>query len=129
LLQKVANWQPFAVTDGRLVAGQNAASSTVGAQALLKLMPWKWQRSSMLNLMSSITLTRFTPTAEVVSNILNWVCPECGGRMGARRGLSLNAGDDAERIGVTFGTWFGNAGVRLPSLDLDAARKCRFHGA
>jgi tRNA(Ile2) C34 agmatinyltransferase TiaS len=32
--------------------------------------------------MSSITLTRFMPTAEMISNILNWVCPECGGRMG-----------------------------------------------
>ena len=36
--EKVANWQPFAITDGRLVTGQNPASSTVGAQALLKLM-------------------------------------------------------------------------------------------
>jgi putative intracellular protease/amidase len=38
VFEKVANWQPFAVTDGRLVTGQNPASSTVGAQALLKLM-------------------------------------------------------------------------------------------
>lgn len=32
--------------------------------------------------MSSITLARQTPIADVVSNILNWVCPGCGGRMG-----------------------------------------------
>jgi tRNA(Ile2) C34 agmatinyltransferase TiaS len=32
--------------------------------------------------MSSITLSCFKPITEVVSNILNWVCPECGGRMG-----------------------------------------------
>ncbi len=38
VFEKVADWQPFAVTDGRLVTGQNPASSTVGAQALLKLM-------------------------------------------------------------------------------------------
>jgi putative intracellular protease/amidase len=38
IFEKVANWRPFAVTDGRLVTGQNPASSTVGAQALLKLM-------------------------------------------------------------------------------------------
>jgi putative intracellular protease/amidase len=38
IFEKVANWQPFAATDGRLVTGQNPASSTVGAQALLKLM-------------------------------------------------------------------------------------------
>lgn len=38
VFEKVANWQPFTITDGRLVTGQNPASSTVGAEALLKLM-------------------------------------------------------------------------------------------
>ena len=37
--EKVPNWQPFSITDGRLVTGQNPASSTSGAQALLKLFP------------------------------------------------------------------------------------------
>jgi putative intracellular protease/amidase len=32
------NWQPYAITDGRLVTGQNPASSTAGAEALLKLL-------------------------------------------------------------------------------------------
>ena len=36
--EKKANWQPFSITDGRLVTGQNPASSTSAAQALLKLM-------------------------------------------------------------------------------------------
>ena len=36
--EKVADWQSFAITDGRLVTGQNPASSTAGAQALLKLL-------------------------------------------------------------------------------------------
>src|SRR5512133_44322 len=36
--EKKADWQPFAVTDGRLITGQNPASSTCTAQALLKLM-------------------------------------------------------------------------------------------
>jgi putative intracellular protease/amidase len=36
--EKVANWQPFSVVDGRLVTGQNPASSTGAAQALLKLL-------------------------------------------------------------------------------------------
>ena len=36
-VEKVADWQPFAITDGRLVTGQNPASSTVAANALLKL--------------------------------------------------------------------------------------------
>jgi putative intracellular protease/amidase/catechol 2,3-dioxygenase-like lactoylglutathione lyase family enzyme len=36
--EKMANWQPFSITDGRLITGQNPASSTSAAQALLKLM-------------------------------------------------------------------------------------------
>jgi len=35
--EKVADWQPFSIVDGRLVTGQNPASSTSAAQALLKL--------------------------------------------------------------------------------------------
>jgi len=38
IYEKRANWQPFSVTDGRLITGQNPASSTSAAQALLKLM-------------------------------------------------------------------------------------------
>ena len=38
IYEKVANWQPFSIVDGRLVTGQNPASSTTAAQALLKLM-------------------------------------------------------------------------------------------
>jgi putative intracellular protease/amidase/catechol 2,3-dioxygenase-like lactoylglutathione lyase family enzyme len=38
IFEKKANWQPFAITDGRLITGQNPASSTAAAQALLKLM-------------------------------------------------------------------------------------------
>src|SRR3954465_9804373 len=38
LFEKVDNWQPFAITDGRLVTGQNPASSTSAAQALLQLL-------------------------------------------------------------------------------------------
>ena len=37
LYEKVANWVPFVVTDGKLVTGQNPASSKLGAEALLKL--------------------------------------------------------------------------------------------
>jgi putative intracellular protease/amidase/catechol 2,3-dioxygenase-like lactoylglutathione lyase family enzyme len=36
--EKLANWQPFCIVDGRLVTGQNPASSTSTAQALLKVM-------------------------------------------------------------------------------------------
>ena len=38
LYEKVANWVPFVVTDGKLVTGQNPASSRPGAEALLKLL-------------------------------------------------------------------------------------------
>jgi putative intracellular protease/amidase/catechol 2,3-dioxygenase-like lactoylglutathione lyase family enzyme len=38
IYEKVANWVPFVVSDGRLVTGQNPASSKAGAEALLKLL-------------------------------------------------------------------------------------------
>jgi putative intracellular protease/amidase/catechol 2,3-dioxygenase-like lactoylglutathione lyase family enzyme len=47
IFEKKADWQPFAITDGRLVTGQNPASSTFAAQALLKLMTVSESESSM----------------------------------------------------------------------------------
>jgi putative intracellular protease/amidase len=38
LCEKAADWQSFAIADGRLVTGQNPASSTAAAQALLKVL-------------------------------------------------------------------------------------------
>ncbi len=38
IFEKVPNWQPFSIVDGRLLTGQNPASSTSVAQALLKLV-------------------------------------------------------------------------------------------
>jgi putative intracellular protease/amidase len=38
IFEKKANWQPFSVVDGRLVTGQNPASSTVAAKALLEVL-------------------------------------------------------------------------------------------
>jgi putative intracellular protease/amidase/catechol 2,3-dioxygenase-like lactoylglutathione lyase family enzyme len=38
IFEKKADWEPFCITDGRLITGQNPASSTVAAQALLKFM-------------------------------------------------------------------------------------------
>jgi len=38
IYEKMANWQPFSVTDGRLITGQNPASSASAAQALMKLL-------------------------------------------------------------------------------------------
>jgi putative intracellular protease/amidase len=36
IYEKKQNWEPFAVVDGRLITGQNPASSTTTAQALLR---------------------------------------------------------------------------------------------
>src|ERR1700678_2048315 len=35
IYEKKTDWQPFTITDGRLITGQNPASSTITAQALL----------------------------------------------------------------------------------------------
>jgi hypothetical protein len=36
--EKVRNWEPFSIVDGRLVTGQNLASSTVAANDLQKVV-------------------------------------------------------------------------------------------
>jgi len=36
IFEKVRNWEPFAIIDGRLITGQNPASSTTTAHTLLK---------------------------------------------------------------------------------------------
>jgi putative intracellular protease/amidase len=38
IFEKVRNWQPFSIVDGRLVTGQNPASSTSAAKDLLQLV-------------------------------------------------------------------------------------------
>ena len=38
IFEKKANWQPFSIADGRLITGQNPASSTGTAQALMKVV-------------------------------------------------------------------------------------------
>ena len=38
IFEQAPNWQSFSITDGRLITGQNPASSTAGAQALLKVL-------------------------------------------------------------------------------------------
>jgi putative intracellular protease/amidase/catechol 2,3-dioxygenase-like lactoylglutathione lyase family enzyme len=47
IFEKKANWQPFSIVDGRLITGQNPASSTSAAQALLRLMSGPDMESSM----------------------------------------------------------------------------------
>jgi putative intracellular protease/amidase len=38
IFEKLPNWQPHSIVDGRLITGQNPASSTSAAQALLKVL-------------------------------------------------------------------------------------------
>ena len=38
LYEKAADWAPFALVDGRVVTGQNPASSTAAAKALMELL-------------------------------------------------------------------------------------------
>src|SRR5271154_5019595 len=38
IFEKLANWQPLSIVDGRLITGQNPASSTVAAQNLMNLL-------------------------------------------------------------------------------------------
>ena len=46
IFEKKANWQPYFITDGRLITGQNPASSTLTAEALLKLLGEKAARTT-----------------------------------------------------------------------------------
>jgi len=41
IFEKVPNWQPFPIVDGRLITGQNPASSTSAAKALVELLAAK----------------------------------------------------------------------------------------
>ena len=41
LYEKAADWASFAIVDGRLVTGQNSASSTAAAKALLEVLAVK----------------------------------------------------------------------------------------
>src|SRR3984957_18101227 len=41
IFEKIANWQPFSIVDGRLITGQNPASSTSAAQNLINLLSTK----------------------------------------------------------------------------------------
>jgi putative intracellular protease/amidase len=46
IFEKMANWQPFHVVDGRLITGQNPASSTGTAKALLAYFKQQAARSA-----------------------------------------------------------------------------------
>jgi putative intracellular protease/amidase len=41
IFEKVRDWQPFSIVDGRLVTGQNPASSTSAAQSLVQMLAAK----------------------------------------------------------------------------------------
>jgi hypothetical protein len=60
--------------------------------------------------MRFIRLSAIKATADVVSGILNWVCPECGGRMGAS-GENSGARVNVRRTGVMFGSGFSQLDI------------------
>ena len=45
IFEKVRNWEPFSIVDGRLITGQNPASSTFAAKNLLNLLTQHGARS------------------------------------------------------------------------------------
>jgi quercetin dioxygenase-like cupin family protein len=45
IFEKMRNWEPFPIVDGRLITGQNPASSTSTAHALLKVLTGARQAS------------------------------------------------------------------------------------
>jgi putative intracellular protease/amidase len=47
IFEKVRNWGPYSTVDGRLITGQNPASSTVAAKALLSVMKQQATRASV----------------------------------------------------------------------------------
>lgn len=47
--EKLSSWKPFSITDGRLITGQNPASSSAAAQSLLKLVSQQSVRVPELN--------------------------------------------------------------------------------
>ena len=46
IFEKVRNWGPFSVVDGRLITGQNPASSTVTAKNLLSVLAAEKQKAA-----------------------------------------------------------------------------------
>jgi tRNA(Ile2) C34 agmatinyltransferase TiaS len=60
--------------------------------------------------MSSIRWNNVKATADVVSSILNWICPECGGRMGGQgkefkcQGICLTDWRQVWEQGLSVGT-------------------------
>jgi putative intracellular protease/amidase len=46
IFEKVRNWGPYSTVDGRLITGQNPASTNVAAKALLNFMTQQTARVS-----------------------------------------------------------------------------------
>jgi putative intracellular protease/amidase len=46
IFEKVRDWQPFSIVDGRLITGQNPASSTITAKNLLKVVAAEAQKAA-----------------------------------------------------------------------------------
>jgi len=62
--------------------------------------------------MRFIRLSAIKATADVVSGILNWVWPECGGRMGGR-GKEFKCQGECQMDWRRFGSEFSLSGTEV----------------
>src|SRR5215469_1921512 len=70
LYEKAPNWQSFVIVDGRLITGQNPASSTAGAQALLKVLAQQSAAAASYSIESASWNPTFKSNAETHAKLL-----------------------------------------------------------
>ena len=99
LYEKAANWIPFVVTDGRLVTGQNPASSRAGAEALLKLLD-----------PDALTPARFIDRFEQINGV------HSGFRRNHAKGLGVSGFFDSNGNGVRLSKAAVFAPGRVPVI-------------
>ena len=99
LYEKAANWIPFVVTDGRLVTGQNPASSRAGAEALLKLLD-----------PDALTPARFIDRFEQINGV------HSGFRRNHAKGLGVSGVFDSNGNGVRLSKAAVFAPGRVPVI-------------
>ena len=56
VFEKMRNWEPFSIVDGRLITGQNPASSTSAAKALVNLLGKQADKSTAAALLSTVQI-------------------------------------------------------------------------
>jgi putative intracellular protease/amidase len=82
IFEKVRNWQPFSIVDGRLVTGQNPASSTMAAKNLLKVVAAKMEMTAyaLLLLAASHVRRGFYERKSHISSFVSSLIPSARAR-------------------------------------------------